>query len=52
MLTGDRADVACETARLVGLGHKILPKAQLDTPSALRSALVNSSKFFVNICGR
>lgn len=36
MVTGDRADVACETARLVGLGHKILPKAQLDTPSAVR----------------
>lgn len=39
MLTGDRADVARETARLVGLGHKILPKAQLETPSALRFVL-------------
>lgn len=36
MITGDHANIAKETARLIGLGTNILPHTELEIPSAVR----------------
>lgn len=49
MITGDHANIARETARLIGLGTRILPATDLWPQSAARDNLIERSDGFAQV---
>ena len=52
MITGDHANIAKETARMIGLGQYILPREEIAVPSALRDATIESADGFASVLPR
>lgn len=50
MITGDHANIAKETAKLIGLGTFIVPRRHLGAHSEARNQLIERADGFAEVC--